>query len=82
MKKTMLVACVAALAVAGPAAAAKGKSGQAQAVPSPEASATTAAAGPEAKYCIKDSINSRILRSYCKSAQEWDRAGVPIEAKD
>ena len=49
--------------------------------PAPAQKSTTRVA-PEPRYCIKEAVNSRILRTYCKSAKEWENAGSPLDRKD
>jgi hypothetical protein len=81
MKKALhLGICLAAFAASSAPAAAASKSGPAQIAVPAEAAAGTAAT--EKKYCVRDAVNSRIMRSFCKTAREWENVGTSIEAKD
>jgi hypothetical protein len=81
MKKALhLGICLAAFAAAPAPAAAEPKGASAQTAVSAEAAGTAAAA--DKKYCVRDAINSRIMRSFCRTAKEWENVGTSIEAKD
>jgi hypothetical protein len=40
--------------------------------------AESQAHGLEPRYCRREAINSRIERSFCKTAKEWDHVGSPV----
>lgn len=68
---------IAAALTAAPAAAALKSAPAPTAVSADGVSA--AAVASDRKYCVREAINSRILRSYCRTAKEWEDAGSPVE---